>query len=201
MLDPDDELHLVFNFEHDMRVMLNKEPTTPRVKKKDTVCLYWIRGLCARGDLDCEFVHRIDEDKLAMCQFGAKCQNAGCPYRHYDLDARPECVQYRRGFCSKGPMCPDRHIKRDMDKFEEYAFTPAEEINPDHNKKEEEKTPFHKTSLCRAFMQTGHCPNGKSCGYAHGHQELRKKGKRRPETYKKDDRNMRKRQYQLESKH
>ena len=190
MLDPELEQWMRFDFESDMEAMFAKEPKTPRVKKKDTVCLYWLRGLCARGELDCEFIHRVDEDKLAMCQFGARCQNRGCPYRHYDLEVRPECVKFRRGFCSKGPMCPDRHIKRDVDKFVEYAFTATEDINPQHN---EDKNPLHKTALCKTFMQTGRCPKGYDCGYAHGKHELRQKRKGRPETYTKDDRNMRKR--------
>ena len=188
MWNPDWEWNIRFDFEDELEEQWAKKPKTPRVKKKDTVCLYWMRGLCAKDDLDCEFMHKLDEDKLAMCQFGARCQNSDCIYRHYDLEVRPECVKFRRGFCPKGPMCPDRHIKRDPDKFEEYAFTLAEEINPNYK---EDKNPLHKTALCRTFMQTGRCPKGKGCSYAHGRHELRKKGMRRPKTYKKDDRNMR----------
>lgn len=185
MLYVDDEDHLQFDFENVMNEQYAQEPKTPRVTKKDTVCLYWIRGLCSRGDLDCEFIHRMDEEKMAMCQFGARCQNHTCPYRHYDLDIRPECVAFRRGFCAKGPMCPDRHIKRDPDKFWEYAITPTNEINPDHNK---DNNPHHKTALCKTFMQTGRCSKGDRCGFAHGHHELRKRS-RKLQTYSKQIRN------------
>ena len=159
------------------------ESTTPRVQKKNTVCLYWTRGLCKLGDLDCEFMHRLDENKIALCQFGSKCQNDECPYRHFDLDIRPECIKYRRGFCCKGPMCPDRHIKRDFDKFYEYALTLAEDINP--HLKTETKT-VRKTALCKTFMNTGRCSKGDTCCYAHGKQELNRR--KNLETYKKDTR-------------
>jgi hypothetical protein len=58
-------------------------PTMPTVPAQ-TVCTYWLRGMCMKGDA-CGFLHQYDVDKMPICRnllkFG-QCKELDCPYKH-----------------------------------------------------------------------------------------------------------------------
>jgi hypothetical protein len=49
-----------------------------------TVCTYWLRGMCMKGD-QCGFLHQYDVEKMPICRnllkFG-ECKELDCPYKH-----------------------------------------------------------------------------------------------------------------------
>ncbi len=71
-----------------------------------TVCTYWLRGLCMKGDT-CGFLHEFDSQRMPVCRsllkFGV-CKEPDCPYKH-TLEEIKECNMYKLGFCVYGPQC------------------------------------------------------------------------------------------------
>lgn len=63
----------------------NKRYKNKNIIRKNTVCMYWIRGLCTKG-YDCEYLHIYDESKIQRCHFWEKnaCKNEDCTFRHID---------------------------------------------------------------------------------------------------------------------
>lgn len=54
------------------------------VHPAQTVCTYWLRGMCMKGD-QCGFLHQYDVEKMPICRnllkFG-ECKELDCPYKH-----------------------------------------------------------------------------------------------------------------------
>ncbi|KAL4422501.1 hypothetical protein ABPG75_008698 [Micractinium tetrahymenae] len=80
---------------------------------RQTVCTYWLRGLCMKGDT-CGFLHQFDPDRMPVCRsllkFGV-CKEPDCPYKH-SLEAIKECNMYKLGFCIYGPACRFKHTRQ-----------------------------------------------------------------------------------------
>jgi len=80
---------------------------------RQTVCTYWLRGLCMKGDT-CGFLHQFDPDRMPVCRnllkFGT-CKDADCPYKH-TTDEIKECNMYKLGFCIYGPACRFKHTRQ-----------------------------------------------------------------------------------------
>jgi cleavage and polyadenylation specificity factor subunit 4 len=81
------------------------------------VCKHWLRGLCKKGE-NCEFLHEYNLRRMPACTNYARylsCPNGDdCLYQHVPPEAkRPLCPWYERGFCPLGPLCANRHVKRD----------------------------------------------------------------------------------------
>ena len=98
----------------------------PKLRTKfKSMCTHWLRGLCTKGELWCEFMHVYDESLWPICSFYVKgeCLNADCVYRHELPPSlkKPACVDYAKGFCAKGPTCYYRHIKRDYPEEEDFC--------------------------------------------------------------------------------
>ncbi|KAI3430248.1 hypothetical protein D9Q98_004844 [Chlorella vulgaris] len=78
-----------------------------------TVCTYWLRGLCMKGDT-CGFLHQFDPDRMPVCRsllkFGV-CKEPDCPYKH-TMEAIKECNMYKLGFCIYGPACRFKHTRQ-----------------------------------------------------------------------------------------
>ncbi|KAH8928010.1 hypothetical protein BT69DRAFT_1213412, partial [Atractiella rhizophila] len=92
-------------------------PVNPSAHAR-TVCKHWLRGLCKKG-ATCEFLHEYNLRKMPECWFFAKygyCSNGDeCMYLHVDEQMRrSECPKYRLGFCSDGPTCPLKHVRRPL---------------------------------------------------------------------------------------
>lgn len=49
-----------------------------------TVCTYWLKGVCALGE-NCGFLHEYNADRMPVCKtlikFGV-CKEPDCPYKH-----------------------------------------------------------------------------------------------------------------------
>ena len=77
--------------------------------EKTVVCQHWLKGMCRKG-IDCDFLHRYDEDKLPPChhyqKFGS-CEKPDCPFKHEE--GKPACDWYMRGFCKHGKKCKNGH--------------------------------------------------------------------------------------------
>jgi cleavage and polyadenylation specificity factor subunit 4 len=51
---------------------------------RQTVCLYWLRALCMKGD-SCEFLHQYDLERMPVCHFFRSygvCREQDCLYKH-----------------------------------------------------------------------------------------------------------------------
>lgn len=80
---------------------------------RQTVCTYWLRGLCMKGD-SCGFLHKFDPQKMPVCRSLIKtgrCDDLDCPYKH-SLDDVKECNMYKLGLCIYGPTCRYKHTKQ-----------------------------------------------------------------------------------------
>ena len=47
-----------------------------------------------------------------MCKYGRKCKIKNCPLKHEEEEEKPECLNYKQGFCYNGKSCRLRHVKR-----------------------------------------------------------------------------------------
>ena len=55
-----------------------------------TVCTYWLRGLCMRGDA-CSFLHQYDKDRMPVCRTfvqTGQCNEPDCPFKHAREDIK-----------------------------------------------------------------------------------------------------------------
>lgn len=89
-------------------------------KRKQLVCIHWIKNRCTRGD-DCDYLHVYIEEKVPVCRYqqqtGACHREAECVYRHpkpedggIGISKKQEvCPYYERGFCKAGLECPFLH--------------------------------------------------------------------------------------------
>lgn len=102
----------------------------PNSSHSKTVCKHWLRGLCKKGNL-CEFLHEYNLRTMPECWFFGKygfCSNGDeCMYLHVDERMRVlECMDFRRGFCPKGPGCSQKHIRRPLCRSYLAGFCPYE---------------------------------------------------------------------------
>lgn len=80
---------------------------------RQTVCTYWLRGLCMKGDT-CGFLHQFDPERMPVCRNLLKygqCKEPDCPYKH-TTDEIKECNMYKLGFCIYGPACRFKHTRQ-----------------------------------------------------------------------------------------
>jgi hypothetical protein len=124
-IDPDDE-ELAFEFEDYLeerdRMEAQQEDefyaTHPESRKKlQSMCTHWLRGLCQKGTLMCEYLHQYSAETMPICKFflQGKCTNDDCSFKHElppSTTHVERCVDYATGFCARGPRCPLTHIKR-----------------------------------------------------------------------------------------
>lgn len=85
-------------------------------RKKHSLCQYYLRGLCQKSAWECQFLHKVDESLMPICQFFVKNEcSAGdtCIFKHELPRPKrlPTCQNYKRGFCPSGTACPNNHIK------------------------------------------------------------------------------------------
>ena len=89
----------------------HREAGKPR-NYRQTVCTYWLRGLCMKGDT-CGFLHQFDPARMPVCRnllkFGV-CKEPDCPYKHSTQEIK-ECNMYHLGFCIYGPACRFKHTR------------------------------------------------------------------------------------------
>lgn len=87
----------------------------PKLRNKNNICQYFLRGLCQKTKAMCPFIHGYDLALMPLCHFynQGECTNADCLFRHKTERKRKrrECPDYRDGFCAKGPRCRYEHAK------------------------------------------------------------------------------------------
>lgn len=91
---------------------IGQQPGNYRKNFRKTVCTYWLRGLCMKGDT-CGFLHQFASERMPVCRNLLKygeCKEQDCPYKH-TLDEIKECNMYKLGFCIYGQQCRFRHVK------------------------------------------------------------------------------------------
>ena len=78
-----------------------------------TVCAFWIKGMCMKGD-NCGFLHEMIPERMPECNNFLKrgvCNDQDCPFKH-SKDGILECNMYALGFCIYGPECRYKHTRR-----------------------------------------------------------------------------------------
>ena len=56
------------------------------------------------------FSLQYDESKMPECNYGLRCNIKGCKFKHTSQEEKPECSNYKLGFCSYGPTCRYRYV-------------------------------------------------------------------------------------------
>lgn len=78
-----------------------------------TVCAFWIKGMCMKGD-NCGFLHEMIPERMPECQTFLKkgfCPEPDCPFKHTRENIK-ECNMYALGFCIFGPDCRYNHTRK-----------------------------------------------------------------------------------------
>eukprot|EP01023_Acetabularia_acetabulum_P048994 TRINITY_DN5204_c0_g2_i1.p2 TRINITY_DN5204_c0_g2~~TRINITY_DN5204_c0_g2_i1.p2 ORF type:complete len:270 (-),score=39.86 TRINITY_DN5204_c0_g2_i1:156-965(-) len=92
--------------------VIGQQPGNFKKNFRKTVCTYWLKGLCMKGE-QCGFLHQYVPERMPVCKTLQKhgaCKDPDCPFKH-DLDEINECNMYRLGFCIYGPNCRYRHTR------------------------------------------------------------------------------------------
>jgi cleavage and polyadenylation specificity factor subunit 4 len=81
------------------------------------VCKHWMRALCKKGE-HCEFLHEFNVRRMPECnnysRYGTCPNGDDCMYQHIEpASKRPPCPHYDRGFCPLGPLCANRHVRKE----------------------------------------------------------------------------------------
>jgi len=118
-------------------------------KRKQLVCVHWMRSNCARGK-DCDFLHSYDAKKVPICRYyqkdGACPKEKDCIYAHpkaedgvfmgVNAKKTEQCPYFERGFCKMREQCQFSHITPEIQQ------------------------------LCRNYL-LGFCPEGPDCPNVH----------------------------------
>mmetsp|Transcript_18419 Transcript_18419/g.36171 ORF Transcript_18419/g.36171 Transcript_18419/m.36171 type:complete len:898 (-) Transcript_18419:46-2739(-) len=185
---------MLFDFELDTaKAVQSKAGKSEQVVKsreqryKTVVCRHWVKDLCMKMD-DCEYLHELNPSRMPECRWGEKCQVPDCIFKHTKEEDRVECLFYKIGFCRKGQTCHFRHVRRAPEELPEVV--PWDEIGDNkmtvteitstedgiEKKTIVQHNENYKVSICKHWKQTGDCPFGQRCHFAHGVQELRQRG-------------------------
>ncbi|GBG29058.1 mRNA 3'-end-processing protein YTH1 [Hondaea fermentalgiana] len=185
---------MLFDFELDTaRSVQNKGGKSEQVVKsreqryKTVVCRHWVKDLCMKME-DCEYLHELNPSRMPECRWGEKCQVPDCIFKHTKEEDRVECLFYKIGFCRKGQTCHFRHVRHAPEELPEVV--PWDEIGDNkmtvmeitstedgiEKKTIVQHNENYKVSICKHWKQTGDCPFGQRCHFAHGVQELRQRG-------------------------
>ncbi|GMH38783.1 hypothetical protein BSKO_06667 [Bryopsis sp. KO-2023] len=92
--------------------VIGQQPGNFKKNYRQTVCTYWLKGLCMKGD-SCGFLHQLDPARMPVCRALLKygvCKEADCLFKH-SLDDIKECNMYKLGFCIYGPQCRYKHTR------------------------------------------------------------------------------------------
>lgn len=138
---------------------------TGGVRKKDTVCKFWVQGRCLKGD-KCEYLHEYIEDKVPICSeflHHGVCKKANCKFRH---KLPPPCEWYQRGFCKHGKhKCSGTHTPRKACMAYLLGFCPNGPECPDAQFARSSPTPLTPPLFSHSpppFFLTHTVPSGRS---------------------------------------
>lgn len=143
-------------------------------KRRKVVCKHWLLGLCHNG-MRCDYLHRLDRNKMPPCKHGKLCKIKNCPLKHVAEEELEVCAYYKQGFCFSGPKCGRRHEKRTPEECPvEATFDQGTSAPVPGSKKPKLGQPNEnfKVTLCNHWLSSGDCPFGDDCHYAHGEEEI-----------------------------
>lgn len=95
-------------------------------RKRPSTCTHWLRGLCVKSAMECEFMHNASPEWMPVCKFFSDgvCSNEDmCLFRHVSPPEKlpPPCPAYVDGFCKDGPKCSLTHAKRTEPRFSDWV--------------------------------------------------------------------------------
>lgn len=153
-------------------------------KYRVVVCSYWLQGLCSVGADNCTYLHKFDKSKMIACKFGAQCKIKNCPLKHIGDGETQECSYYKQGFCTRGPECKLRHVKRRPDELPEVANfdqcvggnlaaggTVSAAVGA-KLKRSDAQTQNYKSTICTHWLAKGNCHFNEDCHFAHGEEQI-----------------------------
>ena len=182
----DSESHLLFDFEKELEVKPLAYAKPRKGGKLDMVCFYWLNRRCSK-DQECDNIHIWDTSRMPICKYGMACKQSSkwkdvpCVMRHLDEEEKEECLNYRLGFCSFGPICEFRHTQIVPDSEISELWKPENSITERHRREIEKSGNTWRTSLCKFFAEnpgssSNWCPYFEQCKYAHNEVDLRRPG-------------------------
>lgn len=143
-------------------------------KRRKIVCKHWLLGLCHNG-MRCDYLHRLDRNKMPPCKHGKLCKIKNCPLKHVAEEELEECAYYKQGFCYSGPNCNRRHEKRTPEECPvEAVFDqgPQPQAGAKKQKVTQQRSENFKVTLCNHWLTKGSCPFNDGCIFAHGEEEI-----------------------------
>jgi hypothetical protein len=120
-----------------------------------------------------------DLERMPICKYWrAGCnEKRGCVFRHPgNAEEREECLNFRLGFCSFGPLCEFKHVRRapeDLPPISE-LFVPENPFLLKDKRESERPGAQWRTQICKVFMDHGWCPWFEQCRFAHSEAEVRR---------------------------
>jgi len=176
-----------FEFEHYVRdTVLRKDDNSHKQdgKYRVIVCSFWLQGRCISGEDECTYLHKFDKSKMITCKHGKQCKIKNCPLKHIEEAALQECLYFRQGFCTKGPECKLRHVKRRPEErpaeatFEACAggvILPGGTMSAAMQgkiKRANAQNENYKSTICTHWLRNGSCHFNDDCHFAHGEAEI-----------------------------
>lgn len=153
-------------------------------KYRVVVCSYWLQGLCSVGAENCTYLHKFDKSKMIACKLGGKCKIKNCPLKHIGEGENQECSYYKQGFCTRGPDCRLRHVKRKADELPEEANfdqcvggalaaggTVSAAVGA-KLKRSNAQNENYKSTICTHWLADGGCHFNEDCHFAHGEEQI-----------------------------
>ena len=141
-------------------------------RRKKVVCKHWLRGLCKKSDEACDFLHRLDRDRMPECWCAGPAPRVRCRGTPGGI-ARPmaqPAFALHRYFTNYGEChsrdCVFKHT-RPEDKVDECPWYARGFC------KHGPRCRFRHTrkKACVAYL-AGFCPEGKACQFGHPKNEL-----------------------------
>ena len=78
------------HFESEHAYVLTRTELSPVLQ---TVCTYWLKGLCMKGE-SCGFLHEWNPERMPVCRTLLKhgvCREPDCPYKHSLEEIKVTC--------------------------------------------------------------------------------------------------------------
>ncbi len=117
-----------------------------------------------------------DLDKMPMCKFGSVCPDKECSFKHKRDEEKEECINYRLGFCSFGPLCEFRHVRRPAEELLAISelWKPNSFVEQRARAESAKAGGAYRINLCKYFLDLGWCPLFEQCKFAHSPGEAKR---------------------------
>ena len=147
-------------------------PTTPPPHRPRS---QWIKQRCISAE-QCADLHIWDLDKLPACKWGKSCSDDACILNHKPDEEKPECINYRLGFCSFGAACEYRHARRPRSELpaisELWLAGGAVDLALiESAKRSAAAGVLWRVSMCKYMLEFKWCPWFDNCKYSHSERD------------------------------